>query len=104
MLVIASSMSLSVGLGFFFSSAAATMILPGLAIAALRNVDRGPGLSFCTGCDEPTDNPSMVTNHIGGLHVAHGNRTGPLGTYQRIRQAVHLAADAGTTGRRASGE
>ena len=26
------------------------------------------------------------------------------GTYQRIRQAVHLAADAGTTGRRASGE
>ena len=26
------------------------------------------------------------------------------GTYQRIREAVHLAADAGTTGRRASGE
>ena len=26
------------------------------------------------------------------------------GTYQRIRQAVHLAADVGTTGRRASGE
>ena len=25
------------------------------------------------------------------------------GTYQRIRQAVHLAADAGTTGRRAQG-
>lgn len=26
------------------------------------------------------------------------------GTYQRIREAVHLAADAGTTGRRTSGE
>ena len=26
------------------------------------------------------------------------------GTYQRIREAVHLAAGAGTTGRRASGE
>jgi isoquinoline 1-oxidoreductase alpha subunit len=26
------------------------------------------------------------------------------GTYQRIREAVHLAADAGATGRRASGE
>ena len=25
------------------------------------------------------------------------------GTYQRIRQAVHLAADGGTTGRRAQG-
>jgi len=25
------------------------------------------------------------------------------GTYQRIREAVHLAADAGTAGRRASG-
>jgi isoquinoline 1-oxidoreductase alpha subunit len=26
------------------------------------------------------------------------------GTYQRIREAVHLAAGSGTTGRRASGE
>src|SRR3954464_11169757 len=59
MLVIASSMSASVGLAFFFNSAAAAMIWPdwqqphcGTSTAAQ---------AFCTGCEELTDRPSMVT-------------------------------------------
>src|SRR3954464_7178584 len=59
MFVIASSMSLSDGCGFFFSSATAAMIWPdwqyphcGTSTAAQ---------AFCTGCEELAESPSMVT-------------------------------------------
>src|SRR6185503_2212722 len=62
MLVIASSMSLSVGFGFFASSAAAAMICPdwqyphwGTSISAH---------AFCTGCELSADSPSIVTTRL----------------------------------------
>src|SRR5262252_236101 len=70
MLVIASSMSLSVGFGFFARSAAAAMICPdwqyphcGTSIAAH---------AFCTGCELSRDRPSMVTILSVGLIALTG--------------------------------
>src|ERR1043166_428005 len=59
MLVIASSMSASVGFGFFFSSAAAAMIWPDWQYPHCGTSTESQ--AFCTGCEELADRPSMVT-------------------------------------------
>src|SRR5215831_11714515 len=70
MLVIASSMSASVGCGFFASNADAAMICPdwqyphcGTSTAAQ---------AFCTGCELSRDRPSMVTILSAGLIALTG--------------------------------
>ena len=59
MLVIASSMSASVGLGLAFSSAAAAMIMPDWQKPHCGTSSATQ--AFCTGCDAFGDRPSMVT-------------------------------------------
>jgi hypothetical protein len=59
MLVIASSMSASVGFGVFRSSAAAAMICPDWQYPHWGTSSAVH--AFCTGCEEVGDSPSMVT-------------------------------------------
>ena len=73
--------------GFFFSSAAAAMIWPGLAVAALRHVDLGPGLLHRVRAvaRQAFDGDDLV----GGLaRLPHRDRAG----------ALHLAVDVHRAG------
>src|SRR6185436_15912607 len=90
MLVIAASMSLSVGRGLAASSAAAAMICPdwqyphwATSIAAH---------AFCTGCEALGESPSMVTILSVGFRLPTGNtqerRTLPL---RWTEQAPHCS-------------
>ena len=79
-------------LGIFLQERRGRHDLPGLAIAALRNVDRRPCLLHgvrCTG-RQPLDGD----DHIGGLDVAHGNRTGPLHLVVDVNRAGAALGDA----------
>src|SRR6266700_5992751 len=80
MLVIASSMSLSLGLGFFLSSAAAAMICPDWQYPHCGTSSAAH--AFCTGCELLADRPSMVTIRSPALTlptgIEHDRRTSPL--------------------------
>ena len=73
MLVIASSMSSSVGLRILREQRGRGHDLAGLAVAALRHVERGH--AFCTGCERVADRPSIVTILSVGLTAPTGSST-----------------------------
>src|SRR5262245_49821004 len=90
MLVIASSMSASVGCGFFASNADAAMICPdwqyphcGTSTAAQ---------AFCTGCELSRDSPSMVTILSVGLIALTGiEQERTTSPFRWTEQAPHCA-------------
>src|ERR1044071_5105458 len=70
MLVIASSMSLSVGFGFALSSAAAAMIWPDWQEPHCGTSSATQ--AFCTGCELAAERPSMVTMRSLALRLPTG--------------------------------
>src|SRR6185295_2657069 len=90
MLVIAASMSASVGLGVFLSSAAAAMIWPDWQYPHCGTSSASH--AFCTGCEEFGERPSMVTilsvAFTSPTLIEHERMTSPL---MCTEQAPHCA-------------